>query len=629
MNKKFNIYPFSALIGQDRLCLALLLCTINPKIGGVLIKGEKGTAKSTSIRGLAYILSLVDPKAKLVEFPIGSTEDRVLGSLDLRKALSNNEYIFSPGLLNIAHGGLLYIDEINLLNDHLVDILLDAASNGYFQIERDGVSHSQKSSFILVGTMNPEEGELRPQLLDRFGLTVDIKAPRKINIRANIVRTRILYEKDPSLFILNKKFADTRLANKVSAARNLVERVILPEIELRRIASICTSFKIDGMRADLVIARTAAAHAAWRNSLVVAEEDIIVATELALPHRCYSNLSSKSDCLNSESIKKIIKQIGKDTFQSKSEVDCTAISKFELPKFENNQTSVNQNIKKSDQTSLKETNIPFSIYAPFVPFNKKVLLIPGIGKGLPGRHSRAVNRLGTPVMNTINNDYKYKIHLFATITATINRQRNKKRLITRPEDIRYFLSEGRESNLIIFVVDTSGSMAVNNRMLTVNEVALSLLRNAYQKRDKVAVITFHRYDSYVLLPPTKSISIASRKLTTFSIGGKTPLNQGLIAARNLILQEKFKFKSQRSLVVIFTDGKATGGINPLKKAWDAAIELKKESSASIVVDCETSFIRFDLASQLAKRLNATIFKLEHLRSIDLTNIIKNKMDYLR
>ena len=277
-------YPFSAIVGHDRLRLALLLCAVRPEIGGVLIRGEKGTAKSTAVRALAHVLTSVDG-ASLVELPIGATEDRVVGSLDLQKVLRDGEHAFSPGLLARAHGGVLYVDEVNLLHDHLVDVILDAAAMGRVHVERDGVSHSHEARFVLIGTMNPEEGELRPQLLDRFGLTVDVQASRDVDVRAEVIRQRMAFEADPDRFAERYAEADAELARRVAAARVSVDAVRLPDNELRRIAALCAAFDVDGMRADLVVARTAVAHAAWRGADEVSEEDIRVAAELALPHR--------------------------------------------------------------------------------------------------------------------------------------------------------------------------------------------------------------------------------------------------------------------------------------------------------------------------------------------------------
>ena len=203
--------------------------------------------------------------AALVELPIGATEDRVVGSLDLQKVLRDGEHAFSPGLLARAHGGVLYVDEVNLLHDHLVDVLLDAAAMGRVHVERDGVSHSHEARFVLIGTMNPEEGELRPQLLDRFGLTVDVHASRDVDVRADVIRQRMAFEADPAGFAEQYAAADAELARRVAAARASIGSVILPDNELRRIAALCAAFDVDGMRADLVVARTAVAHAgvAW------------------------------------------------------------------------------------------------------------------------------------------------------------------------------------------------------------------------------------------------------------------------------------------------------------------------------------------------------------------------------
>src|SRR3954464_6045438 len=279
-----RVYPFNAIVGHDRLRLALLLCAVRPEIGGVLIRGEKGTAKSTAVRALAHVLAAVDG-ASLVELPIGATEDRVVGSLDLQKVLRDGEHAFSPGLLARAHGGVLYVDEVNLLHDHLVDVILDAAAMGRVHVERDGVSHSHEARFVLIGTMNPEEGELRPQLLDRFGLTVDVHASRDVDVRAEVIRQRMKFEADPVGFAERYAEADADLSRRVAAARATVDSVDLPDNELRRIAALCAAFDVDGMRADLVVARTAVAHAAWRGADAVEEEDIRVAAELALPHR--------------------------------------------------------------------------------------------------------------------------------------------------------------------------------------------------------------------------------------------------------------------------------------------------------------------------------------------------------
>lgn len=273
-------YPFTAVVGQERLRLALILNMINPAIGGVVVRGEKGTAKTTTIRGFANIID-----GPLVNLPIGATEDRVVGSLDMETVLTTGRAEYKPGLLAQAHGGILYVDEVNLLADHLVDALLDAAATGQVTVERDGLSHTTPARFVLVGSMNPEEGELRPQLLDRFGLAVDVVASREVPVRAEIMRRRLAFEADPAAFVAQHREEEIALAEQLEAARSTVGDVVLSDAGLEQIASVCAAFDVDGMRADLVIARAATAHAAWRGATQVGEEDIKVAAELALPHR--------------------------------------------------------------------------------------------------------------------------------------------------------------------------------------------------------------------------------------------------------------------------------------------------------------------------------------------------------
>src|ERR1700760_2201072 len=301
---------------MDDRGLALVLNAVSPAVGGVLVRGEKGTAKSTAVRALAAVLPPVavvagcrvacDPAApdppcpdgphdpgapsvtrpaRLVELPVGASEDRVVGSLDLERALTEGVKAFEPGLLAAAHRGVLYVDEVNLLHDHLVDLLLDAAALGTSYVEREGVSVQHASRFLLVGTMNPEEGELRPQLLDRFGLTVEVAASRDPDERAEVVRRRLAFEADPASFAARFDADSGALAEAVAAARERLPHVILPDAALRQICAVCGRFGVDGMRADLVTARAAIALAAWHGRAEVTEDDIRQAARLALPPR--------------------------------------------------------------------------------------------------------------------------------------------------------------------------------------------------------------------------------------------------------------------------------------------------------------------------------------------------------
>ncbi|MGN7779209.1 magnesium chelatase subunit D family protein [Mycolicibacterium sp. 22603] len=612
-------YPFSALIGHDRLRLALVLCAVRPDIGGVLIRGEKGTAKSTAVRALAAVLGHVDEDARLVELPIGATEDRVVGSLDLQKVLREGEHAFSPGLLARAHGGVLYVDEVNLLHDHLVDVLLDAAAMGRVHIERDGVSHSHDARFVLIGTMNPEEGELRPQLLDRFGLTVDVAASRDVDTRVAVIRSRLAYEADPDGFAAGYADADAELAGRIATARAALADVVLGDNELRRIAALCAAFDVDGMRADLVLARTAVAHAAWRGSAAVEEEDIRVAAELALPHRRRRDPFDDPG-LDPERLDDALSQTAETPEEPDPEPEPPGGGGGSDAPTDGSPAQADSSERGEQQQAAAPPTR--SSAPPSSTFRTRALVVPGVGEGAPGRRSKARNRTGSTVGSTEVAGEGHGTHVFATLLAAVNNQRRPGRPQVQPEDVRRAIREGREGNLVIFVVDASGSMAARDRMSAVGGAALSLLRDAYQRRDKVAVITFRGQRADLLLPPTSSVYIAGRRLARFDTGGKTPLAQGLLAARDVVVREKARDRARRPLVVVLTDGRATGGPDPLGRTRTAARMLLAEGAAAVVVDCETSFVRLGLAEELARQLDAPAVRLAHLQAGELTSLVK-------
>ncbi|MDT5312121.1 MAG: magnesium chelatase subunit [Mycobacterium sp.] len=616
-------YPFSALVGQDQLRLALILCSVRPEIGGVLIRGEKGTAKSTAVRALAKVLAEVDEDARLVELPIGATEDRVVGSLDLQRVLRDGEHAFSPGLLARAHGGVLYVDEVNLLHDHLVDVLLDAAAMGRVHVERDGVSHSHEARFMLVGTMNPEEGELRPQLLDRFGLTVDVFASRDVDTRVEVIRRRMDFEADPEGFAARYASEDADLSRRIALARAMVAAVALPDNELRRIAALCAAFDVDGMRADLVVARTAVAHAAWRGADRVEEQDVRVAAELALPHRRRRDPFDDPG-LDPDQLDEAMSQAGEaaDEPEPDPEPDPDPPGGGGDAPEDTGAEAANGSAQQRDSPS--SASRPSGV--PAATFRAKALVVPGVGEGAPGRRSRARNRTGTPVSATEDPHAGHGLHVFGTLLAAAERQTVPGRPRLGPADLRRSIREGREGNLVIFLVDASGSMAARDRMSAVGGATLSLLRDAYQRRDKVAVITFRGEQARVLLPPTSSVHIASRRLARFDTGGKTPLAQGLLAARDVVVREKARDRARRSLVVVLTDGRATGGPDPLGRTRTAAAMLHAEGAAAVVVDCETSYVRLGLAESLATQLGAPAVRLAQLRADGLARLVKSQGD---
>jgi len=318
--KRFKGFPFSALVGQEEMRRALVLAVVDPSLGGVLLRGQKGTAKSTAVRALSSILPLREVSAdcpyacpldsperfcpdcasrraagegpagrleamRVVELPLGASEDRLIGSLDLGRALASGERRFEPGLLAKANGNLLYVDEINLLEDHLVDVLLDSAAMGVNHVEREGVSVTHPARFSLIGSMNPEEGELRPQLLDRFGLSVELRGDDDVEARTEIVSRRLAFEADPEGFSAAYEAEDRALAARVEAARRLLSSVALPDAVVVLSATASIRLGLDGHRADLALLKAARAHAALRGAASVTRDDVIACAPLALGHR--------------------------------------------------------------------------------------------------------------------------------------------------------------------------------------------------------------------------------------------------------------------------------------------------------------------------------------------------------
>ncbi|GAB3125901.1 magnesium chelatase subunit D family protein [Tsukamurella serpentis] len=616
-------FPFSAVVGHDELRLALALCAIAPAIGGVLVRGEKGTAKSTAARALAPLLPTRPDgtPARLVELPIGATEDRVVGSLDLHRALGEGAVDFTPGLLADADGGILYVDEVNLLSDHLVDVLLDAAAMGRVTVERDGVSRAYPARFVLVGTMNPEEGELRPQLLDRFGLAVDVRASRDVDTRMEVMRRRLAFEADPSAFAAEYAAADAELAQRVAAARDGLPRVELPEAELRRIAAVCAAFDVDGMRADLVIARAARAHAAWRGAAEVTEEDVRVAAALALPHRKRRDPFDEPGLDDQE-----LDRAFDDARDDEPEPDPDGPGGGAEPSG-GQDSSPHSGTPRSGAPQDGDTaqNPPDGAALPTARHRSVArLAVPGTGTGAAaGRRSKTRADRGSTV-RAAPAGTGAGLHLAATLRAAAPEQAARGRtegpLRLAPSDLRSPIREATEGNLVLFVVDLSGSMAARERLALVGEAAVSLLRDAYQRRDKVAVIGFRAAEAAVLVPPTRSVDLAVARLSKARTGGRTPLAEGLIEARRLLRREDLRPDARRPLVVVLTDGRATSGRDPLPRALAAAAALHADGRAAVVVDCETSMVRLGLAAQVSHALGARTVPLGGLGPQDLARV---------
>jgi len=662
-------YPFSAIVGADDLKTALLLNTVNPAIGGVLVRGEKGTAKSTAVRGLAALLPEVavvagcrfacDPDApdpgcpdrgahgpaamrpvRLVELPVGASEDRLAGSLDLERALVEGTRAFEPGLLAGAHRGLLYVDEVNLLGDHLVDLLLDAAAMGTNIVEREGVSVRHPARFQLVGTMNPEEGELRPQMLDRFGLSVDVRASRDPAERAEVVRRRLAYEADAAGFAAAWADADADVAATVVAARKLLAEVVLPETALAAVVAACSAFDVDGMRADLVTAKAATALAAWDGRTTVTVADVRAAALLALPHRRRRG-PFEAPGIDEEQLDRALEGIDDDNPDPPGgqppdapPPSCGGPGSGPPPAGGDapaegaaDDGGAPAGAGGGDGPADGSASGAPTVLPVGATFDPVLLAALGSGAGALGRRSPAESDHGRHTGDRRPRGPLRDVALGATLRAAAPRQRARGRsgagLILRRDDLRERVRRGREGNLVLFVVDASGSMAARRRMTAVKGAVASLLLDTYQRRDRVGLVTFRGDHADVALPPTASVDLADRLLADLPTGGRTPLAAGIERAAEVLAAERVRDPRRRPLVVLLTDGRATsGGPDPVGAAERAAAGLARMRAPTVVVDTEDAVVRLDLAGRLAAAAGGPRIRLEELAAGALSRVVR-------
>ncbi|NYD41073.1 magnesium chelatase subunit D [Nocardioides panaciterrulae] len=587
---------------------------------------------------------------RLVELPVGATEDRVLGSLHLERALSHGKVEYEPGLLARAHRGILYVDEVNLLHDHLVDLLLDAAAMGQVTVERDGVSVEHAARFVLIGTMNPEEGELRPQLLDRFGLTVEVAAPREPALRAEVVRRRMAYDADPVAFTARYRDADRALTERVETARERLAKVRLTESALMKIAEVCATFEVDGLRADIVTARTAVAHAAWEGRDEVTRADIRRAALLALPHRRRRN-PFDAPGLDDDLLDQVLggddelppeppEGPAPDEPQSPPEDDTPDQAQAAGPRDEAGEGDSDQ--APTDDT-LAETPAESDVEQPMTPpagteagstvratapYRPRLLKVHGLGEGAAGRRSRALASTGRRVGARLPDGPTGSLHLVETLLAAAGKQssrgRTTGRVELRNEDLRVAVREGREANLVLFCVDASGSMAARKRMSQVKTAILSLLLDAYRRRDKVGLVTFRGAEATVALPPTRSVDIAAARLDEVPAGGRTPLAEGLLEAARVLTRERMRDPRLRPLLVLVTDGRATGGKDAVARSQQAAEYVAGLGVTTVVIDGESGPLRLGLALRLAELLRAEHLPVAEVSAEALAGTVRSR-----
>ncbi|MGH8997253.1 MAG: VWA domain-containing protein [Acidimicrobiales bacterium] len=591
----------SALVDVDDMVTALVLAAIDPAIGGVLLRGDKGSAKTTAARALA---SLLPEGAPFVEVPLGATEDRVVGSIDVGAILAEGAHRLRPGLLHAAHGGVLYVDEVNLLADHLVDVLLDAAATGVNRVERDGLSERHDSRFVLVGSMNPEEGELRPQLLDRFGLSVPVATPEDPESRAEAVRRRIAFDGDPAAFAREWATAESDLAARLRRARP----VGLQEGLDRKVAELCVAAGAEGLRADLVICRAAAALAGWRDKAVAGEEEVVAVAPLALGHRRRTPFGPSTP--DREELDELVSDVmsgapppppsarsggepAAGSVPDPGDPDAGPLRRGAPADPDVDPPSMREILERTGRGSTARAGRR------------------SVGPGPGGARGRAV--ANEPFSGGVGG----AIAAGATVVAATVRSRGRPTRF-EAEDLRVTRRESRGDHVVVMAVDTSGSMGTAARLEAARGAVLSLVADAYQRRDRVAVITYRDTRADVVMRPTSSTEVAVARLRGIETGGRTPLSEGIEAA--LALAVEARRTGSHPVVVMVTDGRATwapDGADPVERALEAGRAVLVAGLDAVVVDCETGAQRLGVARAVSEAMGARYVSMDEVLETDV------------
>ena len=648
------VFPFTAIVGQEEMKLALLLNVVAPSIGGVLVMGHRGTGKSTAVRALADLLPPLtavrdcayncdpadaaalcdDCRARLagdarlararksvpvVELPLGATEDRVCGTIDLGRALSEGVKRFEPGLLARANRGFLYIDEVNLLEDHLVDLLLDVAATGRNLVEREGVSAEHPARFVLVGSGNPEEGELRPQLLDRFGLCAEVETVRDLDERVLIVEHREAFDDDPARFLAACQAEQTRLRRRVLRAARAHAGVEVPRALLRSVAELCLRLGVDGHRGEITITRAARSLAAFEGRRVVTDEDVRRVAPMSLRHRL------RRDPLESGGGDARVRNCVSEIFGDSPAREGVEKKKSKLPDGHGVEARGSHDDSRSSDVDFSDVDSggghtrsrengdaeggkPEGERRRDAALDGDELIIPAAEVGLRrdafsqssevGRQARqstsaarrrAGARRSSPAERgryagaSAESGVARGVALDATLRATAPARVFRKRNMAggthgvAPEDLRFKRFSAKAGTLYVFLVDASGSMAAN-RIGQAKGALAQLLRRSYINRDRVSLISFRERGSELLLAPSGSVSRARRLLDELPVGGATPLAAALLRALD-VSRRAAAGGARLVRLVVFTDGRAN--ISLAESATTDGAALDRQGGAAL------------------------------------------------
>ncbi|MGB5101118.1 MAG: putative cobaltochelatase [Methanothrix sp.] len=657
---KRKTIPFTAIVGQDDMKFSLILNAINPRIGGVLIRGDKGTAKSTAVRSLADLLENIqvvedcpfncdpkneedmcdlcfeknqanrikgiDKKTPVIDLPLGATEDRVVGSLNVERAIKEGIKALEPGILAACNRGILYIDEVNLLDDHVADVLLDSAAMGVNIVEREGVSVAHPSKFILVGTMNPEEGEIRPQLLDRFGLQVSVVGIDDVDQRMQIAKMAEAFDADPDAFMEMSQKSQAELKEKISRARKILRKVAMSDDLLRSIASTCIDLGVKTHRAEIVITRTAKTIAAFDGRTEVNQEDAKKAMELALAHRMRSR-PFEPPTLNKDKLEKSMSQ-NQPEHKHQHQNPQQQKKNEQQPQEPDDQKDANTTQAAQPQEQVFEIGTPIDTRAITMPRKRDRI----------ARRKTSGRRMNTLALRNRGRYLRQRmplegkdIAIDATIRAAAPYQRVRfgpNAIQVRSEDIREKERVGKTSAVVLFVVDASGSMGANQRMESAKGAVLSMLMDSYQKRDKIGMVAFKGKEAELILPPCSSVDLALRCLRELPTGGKTPLSAGLSRAMQLLQGELRKDEETKLMMVLISDGRANVGMGG--KIKDELMEISERAHHlgihTIVIDTEvveSSFMdmRLGYCHEIAEKCAGKYYSISGLSPEALYGIV--------
>ncbi|HKR02010.1 MAG TPA: magnesium chelatase ATPase subunit I [Pyrinomonadaceae bacterium] len=672
------VYPFTAIVGQDEMKLALLLNVIDPTIGGVLIMGHRGTGKSTAVRALADLLPEIqrvrdclygcDPADEallcddcfarlssgeklaqvrspvgVADLPLGATEDRVCGTINIERALSEGLKTFEPGLLARANRGFLYIDEVNLLEDHLIDLLLDVAVTGRNVVEREGVSVEHPARFVLVGSGNPEEGELRPQLLDRFGLHTEVRTAADPEERVRIVERRDAFDRDAEGFRAEYESEQEALRRRLVRARKGLRQVKLARELLHRIAELCGQLKVDGHRGELTIARAARALAAFEGRKSVGPKDVRRVATMALRHRLRRDPLEQtgSGARVEQQLDKLLpmgaSDVRRQAADTTDEDEPKPLSSPTGGRDDDGAGGMSARTGKgadgapSNDARRETSPPPIDASLPEVSLNS----LAGGERGREAQTGSARRRSGLSRSQNNARGGRYvraqplptaegKVALDATLRAAAQAMESKRSeegeerpTVSIPAHaLRYKRFKRKAGTLFIFAVDTSGSMALN-RIAQAKGALVRLLQRSYIKRDRVALVSFCGQGADVHLGPSASAARARRILDTLSVGGATPLGAGLACALGIARRARGQ-QQERIVLFLFTDGRANislaqgealsraarqSAINNELEVLGAA--LKRIEVRTVVVDTQNRFASGGEARKLAVTLGAS------------------------